>query len=113
MRRALRAPALARVHTSLVRPGRGLLEQRLAAPAVRTSLLFWLAPGWRSRAKLLARLLSGREYAEQWIFGGEERVPAGGEALLAGVKTGLRAAGYHAALYGRALAALGSRRARR
>lgn len=112
VRRALRPPVLTRVHTSLVRPARGLLEQRLANPSVRTSLLFWLAPGWRSRAQLLARLLSGREHAEQWIFG-EERVPAGSEALLVGVKMGLRAAGYHAALYGRALAALGSRGARR
>jgi Uncharacterised nucleotidyltransferase len=113
VRRALRAPALARVHTSLAEPARGLLEQRLADVGVRTSLLFWLASGWRRRAKLLARLLTGREYAEQWIFDAEERGPAGGKALLAGVKTGLRAAGYHAALYGRALADLGSRGGRR
>jgi hypothetical protein len=40
-------------------------------------------------------------------------VPAQRVSLLAGLKTGLRAAGYHAVLYGRALAGLGARAGRR
>lgn len=96
----LRARGLARVHIGLMRPASSLLHRRLGGPGARTSLRLWLTLGARARIAQLARLASGRQHAEEWIFRWTEDGPPGAvKSLWEGSKLCVRILGYHAGLY--------------
>jgi hypothetical protein len=86
------------------------VRRRLHAVGATGALQVWLSAGWRRRSRLLLRMLSGRQSAEGWIFRvADAAPPAPREALLAGLKSGAKLVGRHAALYWgglRSLAAL-------
>jgi hypothetical protein len=97
---SLRPSAVTRMHLRLMQPAQSLLRRRLQAAGAAGSLQLWLAAGSRRRWRLLLRILSGRKAAEDWIFReSSPGPPTGREALVTGLKSGLRLAGHHATLY--------------
>ena len=97
---SLRPGAATRLHLRLMQPAPSLLRRRLREVGAAGSLRLWLAAGARRRWRLLHRMLSGRQSADDWIFRvASPEPPTGRESLAAGLKSGLRLAGHHAALY--------------
>ena len=97
---SLRPGAATRMHLRLMRPAPSLIRWQLRDIGAAGSLRFWLTTGLHRRARFLLRLLSGAQSAEGWIF--RESDPGAAdrrEVLAAGLKSGARVAGRHAALY--------------
>ena len=96
----LRPGAATRLHLRLMQPAPSLLRRRLREVGAAGSLQLWLAAGGRRRWRLLLRMLSGRQSADEWIFRvASPGPPTGRESLAAGLKSGLRLASHHATLY--------------
>jgi hypothetical protein len=97
---SLRTGAATRMHLRLMRPAPSLIRWQLRDSGAADSLSFWLTMGLRRRARFLLRLLSGAKSAEGWIFRESAQAPpALRDALAAGLKSGARLVGHHAALY--------------
>ena len=114
VRDSLRPGAATRLHLGLLRPATSLLGRSLQQSRPAISLWFWLHWSWRERWRLLLRLVSGRHYAEQWIFReAEQGPPPAREAVASGVKSVLALALHQASLHLRRLGRSGARRAQR
>jgi hypothetical protein len=101
---ALRPGAAARAHLRWMRPAPSLLRQSWRAPGPSACLRFWLSVGSAQRRRVLLRLLSGRQWAESWMFRDTAQGPPPARTALAnGLKTGAKLAGYELALHAGAL----------
>lgn len=97
VRRRLRPDAAARRQLERMRPAAALLGRSLCGGAPGLALLLGLVDAPRDRVRLLRRVVSGRRFAEHWIFRPEAAgPPSAPAALVAGLKEGLRLAAHHA-----------------
>ncbi len=96
---SLRPGAATRMHLRLMRPAPSLIRWQLRDIGAAGSLRLWLTTTLYGRARFLLRLLSGAQSAESWIFRESEPAPRTREVLAAGLKSGVRVATRHVALY--------------